>query len=109
MRKCANIQPYCFLSVRVWRQLRQARYKQGFFKYSIIIIGPNQQFYSPANNPWILAFRLKLTLSDQLLYIINSFHHIYTIHSSIDMAEVPLHLLIAGQLSGKDLPGVPSK
>jgi hypothetical protein len=39
-------------------------------------------------------------------YCMHSFHHIHTIHSSRRHSpKVPLHLLIAGQLSGKNLPG----
>ncbi len=36
-----------------------------------------------------------------IIRYMHSFHHIHTVHSSIVLAEVPLHLLIDGQLSGK--------
>ncbi len=45
-----------------------------------------------------------------IFYTIHSFHHIHTkryIHPS-PFVKVPLYLPIAGQLSGKNLPGVPS-
>jgi hypothetical protein len=44
----------------------------------------------------------------QNIQYIHSIPFIYYIHPS-SFAEVPLHFLIAGQLSGKNLPGVPSR
>jgi len=45
-----------------------------------------------------------------ILWYINSFHLIHTDDTVHSFAEVSLQLLcIAGQLNGKNLPGVPSR
>jgi hypothetical protein len=69
-------------------------------------------------NPKIFLAKLKLKVwwHDAILFVylifsstyIQSITFILYIHPS-PFAEVPLHLLIAGQFSRKNLPGVPSR
>ncbi len=98
-----------FLQVCSWQKNKQHTVEKRF-----LICGSD--FY-PWRHIWIYLkccrFRFGGTLPPFLLNLIFSstyFHSITFIqyvHQS-PFAEVPLHLNIAGQLSGKNLPGVPS-
>ncbi len=73
-----------------------------FYVVTVIFAGLGQKITQNKSFGGIMMPLFLFILIFYSTYCVHSFHHIHTIHSSRrQFTEVPLHLLIAGQLSGK--------